>query len=261
MREPRRTQLIGLALSLVGIVAVLWLAVTGGLALYIHPRYFGFTITMAAIAGVVVLGAIVVVVRAARRERAGRSAEHSDHDHAASTETRAGRTWRGIAGVAVVAAVGGALLVLPPSTLTTVLVDQRDMNASAAEADGEVELAGADTAQFTVKDWAALLRQGADATTLAGMTPTLVGFVTPDPDDPENVFFVARFTVTCCAVDAQPVGVPVHKPGWQQEHPVDSWVEVTGPFVANPSATSAELVAVAPSTVTPIEQPADPYVT
>ena len=82
----------------------------------------------------------------------------------------------------------------------------------------------------------------------------------PDPDDPQNVFYVARFVITCCAVDAQPVGVPVYQPGWQEQHPVDSWVQVAGRFAATPSAASAQPIAIVPTSVTSVDQPAEPYV-
>ncbi|MBJ7433762.1 MAG: DUF1980 domain-containing protein, partial [Microbacteriaceae bacterium] len=50
----------GVLLSLIGIVAVIWLAFTDQLGLYIHPRYFIFTVIMAVIAGVFVLLAFLL---------------------------------------------------------------------------------------------------------------------------------------------------------------------------------------------------------
>jgi uncharacterized membrane protein YcgQ (UPF0703/DUF1980 family) len=78
-----------------------------------------------------------------------------------------------------------------------------------------------------VKDWASLLQQGAGPEFYAGKTAeiTALSHLTGDPD---NVFYVARFVVTHCVVDAQPVGVPVYRPGWQDEIPLDSWVGVSG---------------------------------
>lgn len=238
-----------------GIVATLWLAVTGQLGLYIHPRYFAFTTIMAGIAVVfVVLAFLLVPVRA-------EDAEHDAHDHGTDQGPVARAWWFGLS-IVLVAATTGALLVLPPATLTTATVDQRVMNSSVTgqSLDDTIELAGGDETSFTVKDWASLLRQGADERTLTGKSPTIVGFVTPDTDDPENVFYVARFVVTCCAVDAQPVGVPVYLPGWQDRFAVDEWVSVTGAFTANPSIASMQATVLAPREIIPTEQPADPYV-
>ncbi|WCI08491.1 hypothetical protein PJ267_19900 [Arthrobacter sp. OVS8] len=48
----------GVMLSLIGIAATLWLAVTGKLELYIHPRYVPFTVTMTVVAAVVSVAAL-----------------------------------------------------------------------------------------------------------------------------------------------------------------------------------------------------------
>ncbi|SDZ41945.1 TIGR03943 family protein [Herbiconiux ginsengi] len=249
-------------LSLVGVVAIVWLAVTGQLGLYIHPRYVVFTVVMAVLAGVIVIAAFALLPSAP-----GDDHDHGhdhDHDHGPGSGRREW-FWTAVTALIVVGAVA-ALLVLPPATLTTATVDQRDLNASAALTDqGTVEappadLVGSDTDSFTVKDWASLLRQGAGEDYFAGKTATLTGFVTPDPADPDNVFYVARFVVTCCAVDAQPVGVPVYLPGWANQYAVDSWVTATGGFGANPSVSSAQAIVFEPTRIVPIDQPAEPYV-
>lgn len=233
-------------LSLIGIVVTGWLAATGQLGLYIHPRYFVFTTVMAVIAAFFAVLAFAVLPA-------------SDDDHEPDEPRPRARFWAAVS-VVLVVATAVALLVLPPATLSTSTVEQRDINGSASTGVDGVELSGGNYADFTVKDWAGLLRQGMDAEALRDTAPTLVGFVTPDTDDPENVFYVARFVVTCCAVDAQPIGVPVYSPGWQDDLAVDQWVTVTGRFAENPSIESMQAVAVLPSTVDAIEQPAQPYV-
>ena len=114
-------------------------------------------------------------------------------------------------------------------------------------------------ASFTVLDWASLLRQTSDVGFYAGKPVTVQGFIVPDPDDPDNVFYVSRFFVTCCAVDAQPAGIPVHYPGWASSFATDDWVDVSGEISTNPSRTSTQPLAVIPDAVVPIEQPSDPY--
>lgn len=243
----------GLLLVLVGVAAIVWLAASGRLVLYIHPRYIEFTVIMAVIAGVVAIVAAALLPRAEPHD-------HDDHGHGIPSGRRA--TLLTAASILLIAATTAVLLVVPPTTLTSGTVAQRDINASAAgpAADSPALVAG-DGSAFTVKDWAGLLRQGADAQFLADAQPDITGFVTPDADDPDNVFYVARFVVTCCAVDAQPVGVPVYLPGWREQHPVDSWVQVTGRFVANPSASSMQAMVIDPREVVAVDQPADPYVT
>ncbi len=265
MRDRIQSRWRGIVLSLIGIVAIVWLAVTGQLGLYIHPRYYEFTVVMAVLGGVMVLAAFAFVPGAAPDADGhdhGDGHDHADgHDHSASARSARGVLWTALTALVVVGAVV-ALLVVPPSTLTTATVDQRDLNNAAAVSDAadSPQLTGGDTADFTVKDWASILRQGAGEEYFAGKAATLTGFVTPDPADPENVFYVARFVVTCCAVDAQPVGVPVYLPGWEAEHPVDSWVTVSGGFATNPSTSSAQAIVLEPASVQAVDQPAEPYV-
>ena len=83
--------------------------------------------------------------------------------------------------------------------------------------------------------------------------------MTPDSDDPDNMFYVSRFVVTCCAVDAQPLGVPVYLPGWQSTLEADTWVEVSGPFASNPSRSSTQAIVIVPDSVEAVEQPREPY--
>ncbi len=255
-------------LSLIGIIATLWLTVTGQLGLYIHPRYFVFTAVMAVLAAVFTVAAFAIVPSAdAELDDTEHDHAHDDHAHEPDhqPEEPGGKPPSGTAAlvgsVLVIVLTAGALLALPPATLTTSTVEKRDLNASVAGPTAEsIDLTGGDYSSFTVKDWAALIRQGASDDYFAGTPVTLTGFVTPDPDDAENVFYVARFVVTCCAVDAQPVGVAVYAPGWQDRFPVDSWVTVTGEFDANPSLASLQTTAITPVTIEETTQPNQPYV-
>lgn len=267
MREfLRRWQ--GVILAAIGVVATLWLAATGRLGFYIHPRYFVFTVVMAVIAVVFVVAAFAVVPLLRRRatDAAGPTpgGVHDDHDHdhgadapdagpAASARRRLGTA----AGVAILAGTALALLVLPPATLTTATAENRELNAAAVGPDSAApDLVGGDTSSFTVKDWALILRQDPDPADFTDPVE-VTGFVLPSPDD-EDVFYVARFTVTCCAVDAQPVGVPVHLPGWQDRFEADDWVAANGRLGDDPAGGPSPVLL--PDAVEPTEQPEQPYV-
>jgi uncharacterized repeat protein (TIGR03943 family) len=232
----------GVALAAVGVVATLWLAATGRLGLYIHPRYFVFTVIMAVVA-VVFLVAAFAVPRA------------RGHDHARPASS-ARRRLGTAAGALIVVAAAVALLVLPPATLTSATASQRELNAAAAVGDSVPQLVGGDPSTFTVKDWALLLRQNPDPADFADPIE-VTGFVLPSGDH-EDVFYVARFTVTCCAVDAQPVGVPVHLPGWQDRFEADQWVAASGRLADDPAGGAS--VVLVPESVEETDQPEQPYV-
>ncbi len=115
-------------------------------------------------------------------------------------------------------------------------------------------------ARFTVREWSSVLRQTSDLSFFDDKPVTaLLGFITPDGEDPDNLFYVSRFVVTCCAVDAQPLGVPVYLPGWQSTFDEGAWVEVSGPFVSNPSRSSTQAIVIEPDSVEAVEQPREPY--
>ncbi|WP_424463105.1 TIGR03943 family putative permease subunit [Pseudoclavibacter helvolus] len=265
----------GVALTLFTVVATVWLSLTGGLSLYIHPRYFVFTSIMAVIGGILAIAAIAVTPSRDEHDH-GHSHEQHESDSLGTVSARR-HNRRPRLGVrqriavfastavtlAVVVTAFVALIVAPPVTLSSAAVENRSLNANAQTVDSPISegetLRGRDTSSFTVKDWAAMLRQGDGEQQVLGERAKLVGFVTADPDAPD-AFILARFVVNCCAIDAAPVGVAVHQPGWQADYPVDSWVEVDGAFFTNPSASSAQRVALMPTTVTAIDQPSDPYV-
>lgn len=232
-------------LSLIGIVATGWLAATGQLGLYIHPRYFVFTTVVAALALAASIAAYALLPAADDRD---------DHDHTPTGVLR--RRLGGTGTVLIGLGLAGALLVLPPATLSTATVEQRDLNAS-VDTD-TITLVGVDPASFTLRDWAGLLAEPSTAVSYAGQQVSLSGFVTPAPDGDPDVLYLARFVVTCCTVDAQPVGIPVAVPGWTDSYPVDGWLQVTGSFVTT-AGGSATAVVLKPTSVEVIAQPAQPY--
>jgi len=238
----------GVALMSVVVVATIWLAVTNQLILYIHPRYVVFTVIMAVVA------LVFVASSAFLRE---------PHDHDAPPTRRQNAVSGAAAVLSLAIAVG--LIVVPPATLTSATLEQRAINDGGLTGDQgqSVEAVASTTdaafASFTVLDWSSLLRQTTELSVFSDKPVDVVGFVSADPDDPENMFFVSRFIITCCAVDAQPVGVPVYAPDWADDVAVDQWVRVTGGFDTNPSSASDQAVVVVPDAVEVVDQPGEPY--
>lgn len=234
---------MGVILALVVCVVTLWLGVTGQLVLYIHPRYVVFTMIMAGLALAIGLAAI---------------ATRASHDHDEPPRHR----WLSAIGLSLAALVAVVLVLVPPATLTSSTAIQRDINSTGVGAGAQtVDTAGPNTASnhFTVLDWASLLSQTHDPAFYADRSADVTGFITASTDDPGSVYYVSRFIITCCAVDAQPVGVPVYQPNWQDTLEADDWVRVTGDFASNPSTQSADPIALVPGDVTAIEAPDDPY--
>jgi uncharacterized repeat protein (TIGR03943 family) len=244
----------GIALTLLVVIGTLWLAVTGDLDLYVHPRYFVFTIVMAGIGGAACVGALLFLP----------SHEATDEAHDAE-EATAPAHWshspvlRVTGRLLVLCAAAIAVLILPPATLTSAIAGTRELNAdSAIDGSVDVVLAGGDASELSIKDWAALLRQGVPDQVFANKSVTLTGFVLPTESD--DTFYLARYLITHCAIDAQPVGVPVHWPGWRDELDAEGWLTIAGEFDANRSSAIDAPVALIPSGSEQVDEPEDPYV-
>jgi uncharacterized repeat protein (TIGR03943 family) len=269
----------GVLLAAVLVGTTLWLGFSGRLALYIHPRYVEFTMVMAAVAAVFVVAATAFGWVRRRGGHGTHDAHDHDHDHdhdhnhnhnhnhehdhepGARPSARRFRSAvaAGSLAIAITAVIG--LVIVPPATLSSAMAVDREMNAGAPVLDDDELISiGSDFSSFTVKDWASMLSQISSPEFFDGATVDVVGFVTPDASDPENVYFVSRFIVTCCAVDASPVGVPVYEPSWRDGLAENDWVHVTGALVANPSASHGPDVVVEPKTIEIVDEPSDPYV-
>jgi uncharacterized repeat protein (TIGR03943 family) len=271
---------LGLGSVLAVALCTLWLALVGHLDLYINPRYAVFTIVLAAVAVPSAAAGLVVVARGhghthdetvdgSHTDSDAPGGAHTHADAAAGARERggrpggAGRRARAVLGWAAAGVTIGvtvAMLVLPPTTLSARTAQQRSVDAatlSNATGSQGVALLGSgsvDTSDYGVKDWAALIRQTTDTSALVGKRVELTGFVVPAGD---GSFTLTRFVISCCAVDAQPVGLGVTTSGAVPD--ADRWVTVRGSLVANPDQSAAARIVVKASSVRQIAQPSDPY--
>jgi len=290
---------LGLGSVLAVSVCTLWLAAVGHLDLYINPRYDLFTVLLAIVAVPASVAGLVVVARGHGHTHGDdeHGHEHGDghgtHEHAdghgeddgarsattgtrpRTTARRATRTALGAAAALVTVGITVAMLVLPPTTLSARTAQQRSVdtptlsNATGTQDVALLGSAGVDTSQYGVKDWAALVRQTTDTSALVGKPVELTGFVVPGKGD---AFTLTRFVISCCAVDAQPVGLGVvtggdgsggdgpGSDGSGADVPDSGqWVRVTGKLAANPDPSADARIVVRAAKVQDVDQPADPY--
>ena len=120
----------------------------------------------------------------------------------------------------------------------------------------------------SIIDWIRTLNAYPKPDAYRGEPAKVKGFVVHSPQLPDNYLLVARFVITCCAVDAYPVGLPVKLLNESQtDFPPDTWIEVEGEMIGetlpetnNKNETiNKRQVVIAASSVTPIETPANPY--
>ncbi|MFC4242546.1 TIGR03943 family putative permease subunit [Gryllotalpicola reticulitermitis] len=277
LREAFTHYWSGVVLAAVGIATTAWLAATGQLGLYIHPRYFVFAAIMAGVAAVFVASALVLP---RQHDHAHDDHDHDhDHDHDEhehehehddhgvelhSVAVGVSRPWWrrretlaaiGAATLIVVAAI--ALLALPPKALSASLAGGQSLNGAAALSQDGSGQPGGDPASFTVRDWAIIISGGMPDKYIEDARPSVDGFVVSQGPD---AFAVTRYVITCCAVDAQPVGLTVQMTNWGAKLKSGQWVQVSGTFAHNTDSSSTAAWVVDPTSVKKIAQPKDPYV-
>ncbi|UXN21139.1 TIGR03943 family protein [Curtobacterium flaccumfaciens] len=262
---------LGLGSVLAAALCTLWLALVGHLDLYINPRYSVFTVVLAAVGVPASIAGLVATAR-------GYGHTHGDDvdEHDADADAHEPRPGRGravrlaLGGAAAVVTIGVtvAMLVLPPTTLSARTAQQRSVDSAtlsnATGSESAVQLLGSegvDTSDYGVKDWAALIRQTTDTTALVGKQVELTGFVVPGDD---GSFTLTRFVISCCAVDAQPVGLGVvtgdgDGAGAGTVPDEGQWVTVRGALAANPDQSADARIVVKAAKITDIAQPEDPY--
>ena len=213
---------------------ILWLISTGKLSLFIHPRYNLFTAIM------VILGVALVAISFAKKQP---SVHEHQHDEKKNSK-------RKLVITATVLVATSSMFVVAPGALSSTFASDKVVNGGVVSTNQDFANPEGDYQDFTVKDWA-LLAESDIQYEFSGKKVDLVGFVVPID---ENNFYLSRFVVYCCAVDAQPVGVPVHQVNWQQNFQENDWVEVQGEFsdTTSNSGYQAELI---PDSVTKTVEP------
>lgn len=228
-------------------------AAMGELALLIHPNYFGLSIA----AGVVLVGLGVGKIWQTLNPSLNPS---ESVQHIALLPQNIGSS------LLIVVAIAG--FIVPPTLLSSQTAIQRGLTQ-------ELPLTRAQPASFrtgskpedrTLLDWIRTLNAYPEPDAYTGDPVKIKGFVTHLPQLPENYMMVSRFVLTCCAVDAYPVGLPVKLSGDRQEFKQDSWVEVEGEMITEDLAIDGDngnldqrQLVIQAKKVTPIDTPKNPY--
>lgn len=224
---------------------VVGLGFTGTLTYYIHPRYEVFAVV--AMGFCLAVGAIGLAI----------SLQHAIAvKHTGKLKLR--DAWPGWTGVLAITLLLAGLFI-PPQTLSSHIADQRSLDFNTVPLAGDTSnsnlLFTTDTTQLSIREWVTALANSPDNAAYTGKPVKAQGFVYVNKQDGgEDVFYVSRFVITCCAVDARPIGLPVAYDDWRATFAPETWVEVTGEWVEQDGT-----LVVRPTNVVRIDQPEDPY--
>ena len=228
------------------------------LSLLIHPNYF----SLALITGIILL--LLSVFRAWQlwRELPRSLSTSTDHINLLP------KGWS--SSLLLIAAILG--ISIKPMVLTSEVALQRGVNESLPLTKEQPQAFVRSTSkpeERSLIEWVRTLNAYPEPDAYNGQQAKIKGFVVHLPQLPGNYIYLSRFVLTCCAVDAYPVGIPVKIPQFRSHYPPDSWLEVEGEMITetlpNFAASAAEtqtnhrqLVLKARS-LKPIPTPKNPY--
>jgi uncharacterized repeat protein (TIGR03943 family) len=216
--------LITLAIAVAGI--------NDDLLLYIHPRYTVFSVIFS-------LLAVVMVARSLFIE--------DSHSHSKD------KKFPLLLGICVV-----AMLLLPARQLSASLANNRQAIVAKASSSSTIfDRFSGDLTRFTIKDWSAALNSP-NVDQVLGKRAKIAGFVGSTGDlDAFPRFELARYQLTCCAVEARPITVYVLANNIDRSLVISgNWLEIEGVF----QRTADGHFALSPSSIKQIPEPENPYV-
>ncbi|MFM7221202.1 MAG: TIGR03943 family putative permease subunit [Nodosilinea sp.] len=237
-----------------GVMLVLWAAViarfslTGKLYLLLHPDYMGLAYLALVLLLLLGLLRLAQVWRAVRQgQPAPRSQEHSPLLPRQLSS-----------GVLIAVATFG--LIYSPRPFTSETAFQRGITDVLGQTRSRPQrlVLSRQPQERTIVDWVRTLNVYPEPDAYTGQQVKVIGFVTPMPDWPQNIFMISRFVLTCCAADAYPVGLPVQLPASAPAPGADTWLEVSGTMTTASLGGKRQLV-VGSATLTPIPTPRNPY--
>lgn len=228
-------------LLLVGTTLV-WLVTSGQIFWYVRPDYHSFTLVMGVIA--LFLGFFGFWM----------PEYHSHHEEKMSA-------WLTHATIFLTFLFCVYLIGFHRSSLSPRAATNRGLNQNAVtgtknvfEASSGVSplLEVGDSERYTLADWIRLFRINPDPWSHKGKRVKVVGFVQPLDG---SGFYVSRFVISCCTVDASPIGVAVKS---SETFEQGQWLEVTG--VMDASEINGSLVpTILPDAIKTLEEPEQPY--
>lgn len=154
----------------------------------------------------------------------------------------------------IASAVVVLMLALPPASLSAQAAADRDIGSPPLFGGDDVVVlaASGDVESFGVGEWAAVFATAGDPATFDGATVSLTGFLTASDDGAPRL---SRLVVTHCVIDAQPASVTLAPDDVAADAAVGQWLQVDGTVRAQDDGN----LVIAPTTVTAIAEPTDPY--
>ncbi|MDJ0509067.1 MAG: TIGR03943 family protein [Crocosphaera sp.] len=234
-----------------------WL--TGQLKLLIHPNYFLLVFVTGIL--LILIGGFKAWLWSQTLRKKGNNSETVEHI------TIFPPGWG--SGLLVIAAIAG--FIIPPTVFNSQMALQRGISEALPMTQRETQSFSVNVKpeERSLIDWIRTLNAYPEPDAYQGQKAKVTGFVVHSPILPDNYVFLSRFIITCCAVDAYPVGLPVKLERNRSNYPPDTWLTIEGEMLTETLAintqtmqetsTQKRQLVLAANTITTIPTPNDPY--
>ncbi|PSO49911.1 MAG: TIGR03943 family protein [Cyanobacteria bacterium SW_9_44_58] len=133
--------------------------------------------------------------------------------------------------------LGTALLgfLIPPTILSSETALQRGVRESLplTQTQPEAFQVTVEPEQRSLIDWIKTLNAYPEPDTYQGQPVNVEGFVIKIDQLSGSYFLLAKFIITCCAIDAYPVALPVKLDKTNQTYPADTWLKIEGEMMTD----------------------------
>ncbi len=214
-------------------VYMLILFYSNKLTYYIHPRFLDFSYIASIISLFVAVSGVIKVIEA------------NSYSQVKWKQMR-------VFAPLVVVLLLGFLLPVKPLSSATAAQRSIDLNSISQSEISTLDMFTRDSKSFTLGDWVLMQSANPDYNEFVGQEVDVIGFIFDSQNSSEQ-FMLAKFLITCCAVDARPVGINVNY-AWKNEYEQDDWVRVTGVFAEDNGQLYIE-----PYDIYEISVPDNPY--
>ena len=220
---------------------LIYLALTDKLTFYIHPDYKILATTMSSMLfGICILGLFF----------------YKPHDHQITT-----RNLLTIVIPCLLVAIFG--FSLQPTGLTSNTALRRGLdndNVSFTKIGEDIANFSAfqDTRTFDISIWLKKFTVNPDPGFYKNQKVSVIGFVHRIDGEGQESFFISRYVITCCNIDARPVGILVLEKD-QLKAQEGQWIQVDGSFDIS-EFNGNQVITIIPSGVKEVPKPNNPYI-
>jgi putative membrane protein len=211
-------------LSILAILAwgilLLKYAITGQYQLLIHPNYFALMLLTS------ILLLTIGILKTIQLQKTPLETKDNEQ-HLTLFPPGIGSS------LLLITAIAG--LIIPPTVLSSQTALQRGVTETLPLTRYQPQTFVTQTKpeERSLIQWVRTLNAYPEPDAYKGQTAKITGFVIQLPELPDNYLLLSRFVLTCCAVDAYPVFIPIELPKDTQQYPSDTWLEIEGTMTTN----------------------------